>query len=446
MGLVSGLRRLFGSAASAAGGDENDGWDNGVLGLRSTTIRSGTPMSGKLQQALTISTVWRGVSIVANTVGRMPIRVRRELPTGGYETVQGHHVRRLTRRPNPYQTGFRFFSMLLGHLVLRGNGYARIESDATEFAARLIPVHPDRVQPYDVVGNEVIYKVTPPFGVGRKPVEYLRGGTDIIHFRGLTDDGIVGLSVFDLMRRQTETVTNMEEYGRALFTRFPMLRGIVQYPGKFSDQRREEFQRSFRKMAAGRANWGGIRVLDRGMEWKSIGLTNEQSQWLESRQFAVPEFARWLGIPTALLMHTDKTSLYANVDRLLQAWGSFDLAHWLTNIEQELGDVVLTTAELDDGLSLDFDDAYVLRGAPADRAKFYQTMIASGVLTANECRAMERLAPLSEEEQARQAMAMNPQPPAEDDDDEKDAKDEDDEDDDDDEKKSSASDDELRLL
>ena len=294
-------------------------------------------------------------------------------------------------------TGFRLFSMLMGHLLLRGNAYLRIESAGDQWATSLYPMHPDRVVPWEERGGDIIYRYTPPVKIGgryAKPFEYLRGGQEVIHLRGLySDDGIVGLSVLDLMKRHTDMVRNMERFGQSAFTRFPMLRGIIEWAGRFNAARRKEFRESFQATTSGPTGWGGVRVLDRGMQWKEVGLKPEELQWIDARAFAVSEFARWIGVPTALLFHTDKSSLYANVDRLIQAWGSLELAPWITNLEQELSYALLLTRELDDNLEIDLDDTWVLRGAPKDRAMYLKVMVEAGILTPNEAREYERLAP-----------------------------------------------------
>lgn len=394
MGLGSWLAGLLSS--DDARGRLSDAPENGWLSstfFRSSLVRGGIPLDPKVNQALTISTIYRGVNVLANATAMLPCMVKQEQEDGSFEGRLEHPISRVLRNPNGYQTYFHLMHMTLTHMLLRGNAYWRIVSEKGKWASSLLPLHPDRVIPWEEKGGSVYYRYLPtPAG---QP-EFLEGRRDIIHFRGQTDDGIVGLSLIDLMRRQTSTVVNMEEYGRAYFSRSPSLRGIISSPFRLKREDLEEVQDRFREDTTGPGNWFKTKILDRKMEWKPVGVTNEDSQWLASRQWSVPEFARFIGVPVVLLMHTDRSSLYANAGRFFAAFAQFDLAHWLVNLEQELTTTLLTTADQESKHAVDIDHTMMLRGNAQERAKYYESMHKMGVLSARQIARMERL-PMPEE-------------------------------------------------
>jgi phage portal protein BeeE len=53
--------------------------------------------------------------------------------------------------------------MLQGHLALRGNAYAQIDRKMGR-PARLVPLHPDRVEVGREGNGELVYKINPESG------------------------------------------------------------------------------------------------------------------------------------------------------------------------------------------------------------------------------------------------------------------------------------------
>ena len=404
--------------------EPGNGWLSNTF-FRSSLVRGGTPIDPAVNRALTISTIYRGVNVLADSVAMLPCMVKEEKEDGSFEPLPKHRISRVLRMPNAYQTHYHLMHMTMAHMLLRGNAYWRIVSEKGQWASSLLPLHPDRVVPWEERNGSIYYMHLPPTG----GPEFLEGRTDVIHFRGQTDDGIVGLSLIDLMKRQTDTVVNMEEYGRAYFARSPSLRGIIQSPFRLKREDLEEVQERFREDTTGKRNWFKTKILDRKMEWKPVGVSNEDSQWLAARQWSVPEFARFIGVPVVLLMHTDRSSLYANAGRFFSAFAQFDLAHWLVNIEEELSAVLLPTDE-QDSRRVDIDHAMMLRGNALERVKYYEALHKMGVLSAEQIARLERMSKPEKPDPppvpaGNVAPATNPPPgqqPAEPDDDKGDGK------------------------
>ncbi len=323
--------------------------------------------------ALSISTVYRGVTVLANTVAMLPLPVLERLPADrGWRRAPAHRLyRALHDAPNRWQTSFAWRQMLMGHLVLRGNAYGRIISDARGFAAEIAPLHPDRVTIVDqLASGQLVYRYAPP---AEAPVT-LVGGETLLHLRGFSLDGFTGVSVLTLMRRAVETAINTETFAQRFFSRAPMMRGFLKHARRLEDESRQKLETSFQRANSGPSGWHRVPVLEGGLEWESVGVSNEDSQFIETREFSVPEFARFLGVPTVLLMHADKTSLYANAEQFFLAFARIDLEHWLVGIEQTLTEALLPARRRagpvgllpDDGRARDPDAE---RGAAPRRAE-----------------------------------------------------------------------------
>ena len=84
-------------------------------------------------------------------------------------------------------------------------------------------------------------------------------------------------------------------------------------------------------------------VLEEGMTFQPVALSNKDSQWLESRQVTVLDVARIFGVPPALLGHLEKAS-YSSQEAQNLEFLTHSLRPWLTRIEQAIGKILLADA------------------------------------------------------------------------------------------------------
>jgi len=101
--------------------------------------------------------------------------------------------RLLAKRPNRYQNPYEWREMLQGHLALRGNAYNRIVDNGRGEILELVPIHPDRIRMELTPSGDYRYRVTDRLGV-----ETILPRGEIWHLRGLSSDGLMGMSPIDL--------------------------------------------------------------------------------------------------------------------------------------------------------------------------------------------------------------------------------------------------------
>ena len=79
--------------------------------------------------ALTNTAVWAAVNLISGTLGSLPLVAYEVLPDGGKRRARESYLYDLFRwAPNQNQTAQEFFEMGQGHLCLRGNFFARLET------------------------------------------------------------------------------------------------------------------------------------------------------------------------------------------------------------------------------------------------------------------------------------------------------------------------------
>ena len=346
------------------------------------------PLNITPESALTVSTVYRGTAVLANTLAMLPLHVQERLPDEGKQKARAHRLYRVLHdRPNRWQTSFQWRQMGMGHAVLRGGFYNRIVSDRRGFAAELVPLHPGRTRVVDqrADGALVYEHITE-----RGEPETLIGGETMFHIAGFSCDGRDGLSVVDLMRTSVEGAINRKRFGTSLFSKAPLMRGFLKTPRVYDAAARKKLEDSFAEAnAGGEENWHRAVVLENGMEWQDGGMMSaEDSQFIETENTSIPDFARFIGVPTVLLMHADKTALYANAEQFFQSFLNFDIAHWFVNWESAINQTLFLDSEQEQYFC-EFNRDAIVRGDLEARGSFYKIMVELGVFSVNEVRTLE---------------------------------------------------------
>ena len=104
---------------------------------------------------------------------------------------------------------------------------------------------------------------------------------------------------------------------------------------------------------------------------------------------------RFFGVPPFMVGHTEKTTSWGTgLEQQTLGFQKFTLRRRLKRIEQALAKQLLSPADRQAGLVIEFNLEGLLRGDSAARASFYQSMLGSGVMTINEVRALENLPPV----------------------------------------------------
>ena len=378
MGIRTWVSRLF------AGGDRSP---YGGFWFEPVGVHTASGVRMSADSALQLSAVFACVRIIASQFASLPFTLYRNRPDGGKDRVTNHPVYRLlARRPNPYQNAFEWREMMAGHLALRGNAYNQIVSDSRGNITALIPLHPDRIQILLQTDGDYRYRYTRLNGT---MVTYSRG--EIWHLRGLSSDGIIGLSPIALARNALGGAQAAQDYGARFFANDATPSGgWVEYPGSFKDrQSREQFRESLQEAQSG-INHGKLAVFEFGMKYHQISVTPEDAQFLETRRFHVTDIARWFGVPPHKIGDLDRAT-NNNIEQQALEFVQETLGpmaeRWEASIEAEL-------LFDDEDLEAEFQFSQLMRGDSQSRATFYNMGIQAGWLTRNEARIAENLNPL----------------------------------------------------
>ena len=95
-------------------------------------------------------------------------------------------------------------------------------------------------------------------------------------------------------------------------------------------------------------------------------------------------------VPKSLIKGDGKESSYASLSVIMNSFVK-SLMPYCIQLEQEFNRKVLTSAERQQGYYFKMNANKLLRMTPTERANYYKEMVQSGLMSIEECRALEDL-------------------------------------------------------
>ncbi len=378
------LLSIFNQPRRASIGEDRSPWGN--FWFESVGARTSSGLRVDADQAMRLTAVYACVRVLAESFAVLPFRLYRSKDGGGRTMVKDHWLYRLfARAPNRFQTPFEWREMLQGHLVLRGNAFCRIGTDATGGIEELMPMHPDRVKIEMLDNGSYRYRYTGSSG----DAQILRRD-QVWHLRGISGDGVIGLNPIEVCREAIAGGLSAQEYANRYFANDAKPSGgWIEMPGTFATKEAGQQFRSDWQTQYGGINRGKTSVLTGGMKYHEIGINNRDSQFLESRSFSVTDMARMFRIPPHLIGDLSR-STNNNIEQQSLEFVTHTMTPWAERWESSIETMLLGDEELE----VDFDFGILLRGDLNGRSTYYHNGILDGWLTRNEARLREGMNPL----------------------------------------------------
>ncbi|MCS6302359.1 MAG: phage portal protein [Nitrospira sp.] len=326
--------------------------------------------------------VYACVNEIAKAMGGLHwlVQIRRG---GQWRELDEHPLLTLLARPNPMQGGGRFFETMTGHLMISGNAYIERVGPGTgqgrigQAPRELYALRPDRmtVVPGDQTNLVARY-------------EYRAGGaivpipTPLILHEKLFDplDDWYGLSPLQVLAKAVDTDNIAIAWNYTLIKKGARPSGGLVVPQNLNDTQYARLQKQIDEQT-GDEMAGHPMLLEGGMEWKEMGLSPRDMDWIESRKMTKHDIAMAYGVMAELIGLKDATyenrrearrAFYSETVLPLADFLRDDLSNWLVPL-------------FGDRLKLDYDrDA--IDALQEDREKLWTRVQSADWLTVNEKR------------------------------------------------------------
>lgn len=347
-------------------------------------------------RAMKISTVNRCVEVLSNSMAVLPVYIMNERTK---ERIQEHRLSRvLWERANEAMTSFDYQRLMLCNELLRGNAYAWIYRDPrTGWPRELIPLPPDYVTIRVDLDGHVWYFFTHPT---TGEVTMLRPD-DILHYKAYSEDGIEGISVLRRASLTLSTARAAQLYENSTWMSGGQPSGILTTESDLGDSievvqpdgtkvtvdPKEQLRRSWEAVHRGPGNAFRIAVLDLGLKYQPISMTNSDAQFVESNEIRVADVCRFFGVPLHLA-YAGKQSYASNEQNGIE-FVNYTLLAYETQWGQEDTYKLMLPSDRAEQLRIKRNLKVFLKGDTAAQSAWYRTMREISALNADEIRALE---------------------------------------------------------
>lgn len=342
-------------------------------------------------RAMQTSAVYACVKILSETVASLPLHLYKKGKGGKHELADQHPLNAcLYELPNEEMTSFEFRESMMSSLLLWGNAYARIirrQGHVTELwylKPHLMTVERDSVTDKikytysDDVTNET----------------YVYRPDQVFHVKGLSFDGVKGISPIAQAREAIGLSLATEEYGAKFFGNGARPGGVLEHPGILKDP--EKLRESWNKVYQGTRNSHKVAVLEEGMKYHTIGIAPEDAQFLETRKYQLNEICRIFRVPPHLVGDLDRAT-FSNIEHQSIEFVQHTIRPWLVRWEQEISRSLLDEKERLLYFAK-FNVDGLLRGDYKSRMEGYAIGRQNGWLSINDIRRLEDMPSIAKEQ------------------------------------------------
>lgn len=295
--------------------------------------------------ALTLSSVWSCVRLISETIASFPLCIYERLAESKARANEHPLYILLHDEPNTDTTSFTFWESVVHHLLLAGNAYAQIVRSNSGSVLGLNLLLPQNTFIKRVKNKDIAMLGIYDSRIETSPNDYtliyeykLNNGSaylfpwDILHFKGLSYDGIVGLNPIEYMKRTVELGLHATNFGVKYYEGGATPPYIIVHPEFLGPEGVQYLMEYIEK--AGKAQ--KPIVLEEGTKIEQLRFDADTTQFLLSRARTVNEVASFFRVPASKIGGDAPSNTYSNREADSVAFLQDSIRPWLERIEQEL--------------------------------------------------------------------------------------------------------------
>lgn len=308
-----------------------------------------------------------------------------KLEKGEVTEVTDHPILDLLNKVNPFQTEFDHRWLSQQYLELAGEAPWFIDrglsgSGEPQNIMLLMPDKLTLVKAADGQMNPIakyVYKLDAEHTFEIKPEEmvYIKYPDPTNPWRG-KGTLAAAASIVDID-------SYSEEYNKNFFYNSATPNSVISTDQKLTPKQREELNRSIRKMYQGKENAHKTALLESGLKWEPMQMSQRDMDFIEQQRFSMAKILSIFRVPKPIVAISDDVNL-ANAKIAEYVFSKWTIRPKMRRLVSQLNEFFLPMFSGSEGLFLSFADP-----VPQDTEldlKRYQTGLASGYLTINEVR------------------------------------------------------------
>lgn len=365
---------------------------------RSMPIASGSRTSAGVnvtpERALQISAVYSCVRLLAETVAGLPVSLLRRTEDGRERVRDNPLLRLVADEPNPTMDSAEYFRLIMGFMLLRGDGFGYVERTRSGDPVGLWPLPKTCVDTRRAPSGKLVYRAEPDDD-NWAPIRESGGlvqPENMLHYRafGL---GAEGLSPIGLARQSAGISWAAQSYVGGFFERDASPGGAVTVPGELSDKAYDRLTETWSDLHEGFDKSHRLAILEGGAKWEKVSLSPADAAFLEIYKLTRGDIAGIYGVPPHMIGDTDKaTSWGSGIEQQSLGFVIYSAMSWVTRLERVTGRL----RGADRNLYVKFNPAGLVRGDITARYTAYGQARQWGWFSANDVRELEDLDPIAD--------------------------------------------------
>jgi HK97 family phage portal protein len=331
------------------------------------------------ESAMQLSAVWACVKLIAETVSSLPITVYK-VTENGRKVAENHYLSVLFRgKVNRYQTRIEFFETVLLNLITSGNAYC-LKQKFGDRIVGLLPLMSAQMEVMLMPDGSVTYHYYQEGGVT------VFSSESIWHLK-LMGNGIIGMSPLDYQRNTLGIAQAAESAVSKIYRNGGKPSGVLSVDKFLSAEQRELIRSKYYTLAE--TNSDRFMILEGGLTFKSVSLSPQDIELLESRRFQISEICRWYGVPSVMINDTSGSTVWGSgITQIVDGFYKLNLRPLLEKIEASIVVNLMTSVDAAKH-EVEFDFNALTRASLKERMESYRIAVHGGVFTPNECRREE---------------------------------------------------------
>ena len=336
---------------------------------------------------------FRCINVLSDAISQIPWLLFKKTSRKQREEIEDHEILDLIDNPNPFQGKEAFFKQWAAYFLLKGDSYMESVNATMNFNAppmELWNLRPDRMQiipsvlgipaayQYVVGSNKVTYEVD---ALGRSNVMHTKSFNPLNDFYGQSP---LESAAYEIDQHNEGNVWNL---GTLQNSARPS--GALVYDSKtglggteLTKEQRELLKQELKDAYSGSSNARKPMLLEGGLDWKEMGMSPVDMDYINSKSTTQKDIALAFGVPGQIVGVKDS-----------QTFANFEQAKLAMYVDTVMPLAKLLRGQLNmwlvpkygEGMELDIDEDGIDALAPLRKEKWEQVR-QSDWLTTNEKR------------------------------------------------------------
>ena len=333
------------------------------------------------ETAMRLSTVYACIKVLSETVSTLPCHLYK---LSADRTSKSHQWSDMMhslvyRSPNDWQTAQEFWQMQVVNLCLRGNSYSYIVRGESGRVVSLHPIPTDSVSVDIQHQNQITYHVT----IGEKGSQRTMSlqPSEVLHFKGLTLDGIRGISPIAYQGSLLGGAIEQRDHANNVFSNGSTPRGVLEVDGTLSDDAYKNLKDSWDSAHGGTRNANRVALLEAGVKFAPISMRPGDVQLIETRKLSREEICGIFRVPPHMIADLSRAT-FSNIEAQGLDFYKSAISPYLKAFENRMDYQLLG----DSTRCFKFDVSELIRGDFKGEVEAYSKLLTMGVMSPNEVR------------------------------------------------------------